>query len=154
LKEATATQGAGSSGGAAGAAWERALVLRAVRAAARSYSPYSRFPVGAAVLTSRRRVFTGCNIENASYGLTLCAERAAVVAAAAAGERRLRAVAVAGGRGTAARPCGACLQVLAEFAGPDLVILLAPLDAPERVERMTLAECLPRAFVLAGRRSS
>lgn len=132
-------------------AWERALVQCAVRAAGRSYSPYSHFPVGAAVLMSGRRVFTGCNIENASYGLTVCAERAAVFAAAAAGERRLKAVAVVGGQGKAARPCGACLQVLAEFAGPDLVILLAPLDAPDRVERLTLAECLPHAFALTPR---
>jgi cytidine deaminase len=138
----------------AGAAWERALVHQAVRAAAHTYSPYSGFPVGAAVLTAGRRVFTGCNVENASYALTLCAERAAVVAAVAAGHRRLRAVAVAAGRGQAARPCGACLQVLAEFADRDLVILLAPLDAPDRVERLTLGDCLPQAFTLAGGRRS
>jgi cytidine deaminase len=133
-------------------AWERALVRQAVRAASLSYSPYSHFPVGAAALTSGRRVFSGCNIENASYGLTVCAERVAVLTAVAAGERRLRAMAVAAGRGKAARPCGACLQVLAEFADPDLVILLAPLDAPDRVERLTLADCLPQAFALPVRR--
>ena len=127
--------------GRARAAWERALVRRAVRAASHTYSPYSGFPVGAAVMTSSGRVFTGCNVENASYGLTVCAERAAVLAAVAAGHRRLRAVAVAAGRGQAARPCGACLQVLAEFAAPDLVLLLAPLDAPDRVERLTLGDC-------------
>ena len=129
-------------------AWERALVRRATRTARASYSPYSRFPVGAAVLTSARHTFTGTNIENASYGLTVCAERAAVFAAVAAGERRLRAVAVTGGRGRAVPPCGACLQVLAEFAGPELIILLAPLDAPDRIQRLTLADCLPRAFAL------
>lgn len=131
------------------AAWERALVRRAVRAAKASYSPYSRFPVGAAVLTRGRRTFTGVNVENASYGLTVCAERAAVFAAVAAGERRLRAVAVAAGQGLAVPPCGACLQVLAEFAGGEVIVLLAPLDAPDRIRRLTLADCLPRAFTLA-----
>jgi len=129
--------------------WERALMRQAVRAAAASYSPYSHFSVGAAVLTSTGHTFTGTNVENASYGLTVCAERAAVFAAIAAGERRLRAVAVAAGRGRAAPPCGACLQVLAEFAGTELVVLLAPLDAPDRVQRLTLADCLPRVFTLA-----
>ncbi len=133
---------------------ERALVRRAVRAAAQSYSPYSEFPVGAAVRTADGRVFTGCNVENASYGLTVCAERTAVFAAVAAGARRLRAVAIAGGRGHAARPCGACLQVLAEFGDPGLVLLLAPLDNPARIERLTLAECLPHAFTLKKRRPS
>ena len=131
------------------AAWERALVRRAARAATASYSPYSHFPVGAAVLTAAGRTFTGANVENASYGLTVCAERVAVFAAVAAGKRRLRAVAVTAGKRVAAPPCGACLQVLAEFAGPELVILLAPLDAPDRIRRFTLADCLPRAFTLA-----
>ncbi len=133
------------------AAWERALVRRAARASAASYSPYSRFPVGAAVLTDGGRTFAGANVENASYGLTVCAERAAVFAAIAAGERRLRAVAVTAGRGRAAPPCGACLQVLAEFAGPELIVLLAPLDAPHRIQRLTLADCLPRTFALVKR---
>lgn len=134
---------------------ERALLKRARQAAKNSYAPYSRFPVGAAVMAQDRRVFAGCNVENASYGLTLCAERAAVLAAVSAGVRRLRAVAITGGRGRAARPCGACLQVLAEFAGPDLKILLAPLDKPGLIESLTLAECLPESFALpkrAGRR--
>ena len=131
------------------AAWERALVRRAARAAKASYSPYSQFSVGAAVRTANGRTFTGTNVENASYGLTVCAERVAVFAAVTAGERRLRAVAVVGGRGRAVPPCGACLQVLAEFAGHELIVLLAPLDAPDRIQRLTLADCLPRAFTLA-----
>lgn len=125
---------------------ERALVRRARRAAQRSYAPYSHFPVGAAVLTDRGAIHEGCNVENASYGLTVCAERTAVGAAVVAGARRLAAVAVVAGHGEAARPCGACLQVLAEFSGPDLVVLLAPLEDSGPVERLTLRALLPQAF--------
>jgi len=126
---------------------DKTLFARARQAAKRSYSPYSRFPVGAALLAGGA-VFTGCNVENASYGLTLCAERAAILAAVAAGKRKPVKLAVAGGKGRAARPCGACLQVLAEFCGPDFPILLAPLDTPKAIERLTLADLLPKAFRL------
>lgn len=124
---------------------DKTLVARAREAAGDSYSPYSRFPVGAALLAGGT-VFTGCNVENASYGLTLCAERVAVTTAIAAGQREFTALAVAGGKGSAARPCGACLQVLAEFCAPDFPILLAPLDKTGALERHTLADLLPRAF--------
>lgn len=124
---------------------EQALLAKARQAAKNSYSPYSRFPVGAAVLAGRK-VYAGSNVENASYGLTVCAERVALAAAVSAGERRPRKLAVVGGTRKAARPCGACLQVLAEFCGPDFPILLAPIDRPSAVERLTLADLLPRAF--------
>ena len=119
-------------------------LARAARGARRrAYAPYSRFRVGAAVRAGGR-VYEGANVENASYGLTICAERAAVTAAVLAGERRLDAVAVASGTSPPTPPCGMCLQTLAEFAGPGLVVILA--GARGRVVRTTLGELLPRGF--------
>ncbi len=90
-------------------------LVRAARAVRRrAYAPYSRFPVGAAVLTGAGGIVTGCNVENASYGLSICAERAAIQRAVAEGRRRLRVVAVATGP-AASMPCGACRQVMREF---------------------------------------
>jgi len=122
------------------------LARAAVRVRGRAYAPYSRFRVGAAVLAGGR-IHVGCNVENASYGLTVCAERAAVLAAAAAGARRLEAVAVASGTVPPTPPCGTCLQTLAEFAGPELPVLL--LGARGAREETTLGALLPHAF---GRR--
>jgi cytidine deaminase len=99
--------------------------------------------VGAAV-RARGRVFEGANVENASYGLTLCAERSAVTAAVLAGARSLDAVAVASGTSPPTPPCGMCLQTLAEFAGPELPVLLA--GARGAVVETTLGELLPRGF--------
>ncbi|WP_297955707.1 cytidine deaminase [uncultured Ruminococcus sp.] len=105
------------------------LFVAAVKAAENSYSKYSGFSVGAALLTSDGRLFTGCNIENASYSLTICAERTAVFKAVSEGCREFSAIAIAGsGDGDFSRPCypcGACLQVLSEFCGDDLTIVLA-----------------------------
>ncbi|MEI6517042.1 MAG: cytidine deaminase [bacterium] len=122
------------------------LVKAALQAAQASYSPYSRFPVGAALLVDGGKVYAGCNVENASYGLTLCAERVAVLKAVSEGKRKFRALAVAGGRNRAVRPCGACLQVLAEFCDPALTIFLTSLDKPGKVETVTLATLLPQVF--------
>lgn len=121
------------------------LVERARVARERAYAPYSGYRVGAALSTAGGRVFTGCNVENASYGLTVCAERVAVFAAVAAGEREFAALAVAADGPDRARPCGACLQVLHEFA-PALRLLLA--DGRGRFEVKTVAELLPGAFRL------
>ncbi|HYM69386.1 MAG TPA: cytidine deaminase, partial [bacterium] len=101
----------------------RRLVRAAVAARRRAYAPYSRFSVGAAVLSAGGAIYTGCNVEDASYGLTVCAERVAIHTAVAAGRRRLRAVAVAGAFGIS--PCGACRQVMDEF-GVETVILASP----------------------------
>jgi cytidine deaminase len=126
-------------------------VLRRLAAAARAarrraYAPYSRFRVGAAVLAAGE-IHAGANVENASYGLTLCAERAAVAAAVLAGARRLDAVVVASGTAEPTPPCGMCLQTLAELAGPSLPVALV--GARGRRVETTLGELLPRAF---GRR--
>jgi len=119
-------------------------LVRAARAARRrAYAPYSRFRVGAAVLAGGR-IHVGCNIENASYGLTVCAERTAVAGAVAAGARSIAAVAVASGTAPPTPPCGMCLQTLAEFGGPDLPVLLV--GASGARETTTLGELLPRAF--------
>jgi cytidine deaminase len=121
-----------------------APLVRAARAARRrAYAPYSRFRVGAAVIAGGR-VFEGANVENASYGLTICAERAAVVAAAVAGARRLEGIAIASGTSPPTPACGACLQTLAEFAGPDLPVVLV--GARGETVATTLGALLPRGF--------
>jgi cytidine deaminase len=117
---------------------------RAVREQA--YAPYSHFRVGAAVLTAEGQVYTGCNVENASYGLTICAERAAVCAAVAAGARRIVAVAVVAGHQAPTPPCGACRQVLAEF-GPDMAVALAAANPTLPPVPTTLTDLLPLAFI-------
>jgi cytidine deaminase len=121
------------------------LLAAARRAAEAAYVPYSQFPVGAAVLTADGSVFTGCNIENASYGLTICAERSAVSAAVSAGHRQIEAVAVAAPKAAGTTPCGACRQVLNEFrpASGDMQVLL---DDGGVGIALGLDDLLPRAF--------
>ena len=126
---------------------ERTALVTAARAVRRrAHAPYSNFTVGAAVLDERGRISLGCNVENASYGLTVCAERNAIAAAVAAGARRVRAVAVASGAAPPASPCGACRQVIAELGDADTEVLIAGAKGPP--ERTTLGALLPRAFAL------
>lgn len=113
-----------------------------------AYAPASQFRVGAAVLADDGRMFAGCNVENASYGLTICAERAAVCAAVAAGVRALRAVVVVTDLLDPARPCGACRQVLAEF-GPAMPVLL--FGAGNAEVATTLDKLLPDPFTFTSR---
>jgi cytidine deaminase len=120
-----------------------ALEQAAKDAAGRSYAPYSRFPVGAAVLCATGKIYAGCNVENASFGLTLCAERAAVAQAVAAGERELTAVAIYTPTAVPTPPCGACRQVLAEFGPEALVLCLCA--GGERLETR-LSALLPSLF--------
>ncbi len=105
----------------------------------KAYAPYSRYPVGAAAITDDGRVVFGCNVENVSYGLTLCAEVTLVAQLVATGGGRLRAVAVCDADGSPLMPCGRCRQVLLEHGGPDLLVDHA--DGPR-----TLGELLPDAF--------
>ncbi len=119
------------------------LIAVAKRAAKHAYCPYSRFPVGAAVLTSTGEIFAGCNVENASSGLTICAERAAVCQAVAAGKRTLTAVVIFTPTQTPTAPCGACRQVLNEF-GANLQIVCC-CDGSNRIET-SLDALLPFAF--------
>jgi cytidine deaminase len=108
-------------------------------AMAKAYAPYSRYPVGAAALVDDGRIVTGCNVENASYGLTLCAECGLVSALHLSGGGRLVAFACVDGEGEALMPCGRCRQLLYEHGGPDLLV-----DTPEGV--LPMSEVLPQAF--------
>jgi len=118
------------------------LVRRAREVMQNAYAPYSRFHVGAAIEAADGTVHVGCNVENASYGLTICAERMAAGAAVAAGKRRMVRVVVASGIEPPATPCGACRQLLAEF-GLDLEVVAV---GPSSERHWTLRELLPEAF--------
>ncbi len=131
-----------------------ALVAAARAALTRAYAPYSEYRVGAALLTASGEIVAGCNVENASYGLSICAERAALFAARARGlvdpkTAPLAAIAVAAEAGPVPWPCGACRQVIAEFAGADTVVLVAARDG---ILDATLGELLPHAFRLESDR--
>jgi cytidine deaminase len=122
----------------------RAKLLRAARkGAAASYSPYSHFRVGAAVLAGSGKIYPGCNVENASYGLCNCAERTAIFSAVANGEERVGAVAVYTPTPVPTMPCGACRQVINEF-GPDAIVI-SVCDGADTIET-TLGALLPGAF--------
>jgi len=118
------------------------LVRRAREVMRNAYAPYSKFHVGAAIEAADGTIHVGCNVENASYGLTICAERMAVGAAVAAGKRTLKRVVVATAVEPPATPCGACRQLLAEF-GLDLEIIAV---GPSSERRWKLKELLPEAF--------
>ena len=110
-----------------------------------AYAPYSNFKVGAAVMGASGRIYSGCNVENASYGLSVCAERVAIFKAVSEGETEIKAIAIANSTGKPAFPCGACRQVMAEFAPDGMEIYLV---SDEGVEKYMLAELLPHAFKL------
>lgn len=118
------------------------LIDAAKKARDSAYAPYSRFAVGAALLTKSGRIITGCNVENLSFGLTICAERAAVFSAIAAGEKEFEAIAVVADSVSPVTPCGACRQVLSEFAS-ELPICSANLQDVRFVS--SIQELLPRA---------
>ncbi|MCL4111410.1 UNVERIFIED_CONTAM: hypothetical protein GTU68_032318 [Idotea baltica] len=125
---------------------EQNLIHSASAARDNAYAPYSKFHVGAAILTDNGDVFVGCNVENASYGMTICAERVAATSAVAAGQQQFVAVALSlpGGQ----TPCGACRQFLAEFQ-PDLPVLIHDADSG-RVSKTTLTKLLPAQFEFDG----
>jgi cytidine deaminase len=118
------------------------IVERARQARERAYAPYSNFAVGAAIVTQDGSIFEGVNVENASYGLAICAERSAAVSAVSAGHREFRAIAVAGPESTVTVPCGACRQFLNEF-NPQLTVAYT---TPSGVAVTTLDRLLPDAF--------
>ncbi|MFH1231253.1 MAG: cytidine deaminase [Planctomycetota bacterium] len=119
------------------------LLLEARGTLKNAYAPYSHYRVGAAVLTTSGKIFCGCNIENASYGLTICAERVALFNAVANGYKKFKAIAVVTPDGS--YPCGACLQVMAEFA-PDLTLIIS--DTKTKPIIIKLKDLLPKAFRL------
>ena len=118
------------------------LVEAAVAVREKAYAPYSHYPVGAAIETMTGEIFAGCNVENASYGLTICAERGAVVQAVAHGFTAFRRIVVATGSEPPGAPCGACRQFLREF-GPELEVLVV---GPQSKRSWSMAELLPGAF--------
>ncbi len=118
------------------------LVDAATEASRHSYSPYSNFPVGAAVLTPSGKIYTGTNIENSSYGATICAERVAIFKAISEGEEKILAIAVYTDAATIAFPCGMCLQVLTEFA-EDIPVILA---SDSGMRSYMLSDLLPHRF--------
>jgi cytidine deaminase len=120
-----------------------ALVELAMTVRDKAYAPYSNFAVGAALRTGSGQIFVGVNVENASYGLTLCAERAAIVSAISSGERQFDSMAVVADTADAVSPCGACRQVLAEF-GFDWRIILSNLQGDRK--ELLVSELLPGAF--------
>ena len=129
----------------------RSLALAAIEAMKKSYSPYSHFTVGAALLTKDGKIYTGANIENASYTPTVCAERNAIFTAVHQGEREFEAIAIVGGHegritGVTA-PCGVCRQVMSEFCSPDFKVILVTTHDGDYVEE-TLGSLLPYTFKL------
>jgi cytidine deaminase len=125
-----------------------ALLEAAAKAARSAYAPYSNYKVGAALLCANGEVFTGCNVENASYGLTNCAERTAIFSGVAAGRKDFVALAVVADGERMPYPCGACRQVLSEFCREEFSVYIAKADSLENYEVISLAELLPHSFHL------
>ncbi len=127
---------------------EKELCREAVDAMKNAYAPYSGYKVGAALLTEKGKLFAGCNIENAAYTPTVCAERVALFNAISSGERNFTAIAVAGGKdgviSGAFPPCGVCRQVMAEFCAPDFTVLVV--TGEDSYKKYTLNELFPQAF--------
>ncbi|GAB7386325.1 cytidine deaminase [Bacillaceae bacterium] len=123
---------------------ERQLLALAAQARENAYAPYSQFKVGAAVLTKDGKVYKGCNIENAAYGLTNCAERTAIFKAVSEGETELAMIAVVADTREPVAPCGACRQVMSEFFPPDARVVLGNTALQAKVT--TVRELLPGAF--------
>ena len=122
------------------------LIHEAVEARLQAHAKYSRFSVGSAILSEDGTIFRGCNVENASFGLTLCAERVALTSAITSGHRTFRAIAIVADR--LAAPCGACRQVLAEFCSEDFPVHIATAADPTSVETHLLGNLLPERFQL------
>jgi cytidine deaminase len=123
------------------------LMNKAIEVSKNSYSPYSKFPVGACVLTDSGNTYTGCNFENSSFGMTICAERNAIGTAIANGERKIKAIAIYSPMQDNCTPCGACRQVLHEFCNNDEDITII-VKIQNELKTYTLAHLLPESFSL------
>jgi cytidine deaminase len=127
------------------------LIKQAIEAREKSYSPYSNFAVGAALLTGENKIYKGCNVENSAYGPTNCAERTAIFSAISNGSKEFIKIAIVGGKNendsNLCPPCGVCRQVLREFVEPKkFEIILSPLKSPKNITIYTLAQLLPLSF--------
>jgi len=124
------------------------LLTAALQAREKAYAPYSNFPVGAALLTEDGQIFTGCNIENASYAATVCAERVAVFKAVSAGQKSIKVLCIVADLPQPIPPCGICRQVISEF-GPNAEVVMA--NTKNQLQTTTMKELLPFAFELPER---
>lgn len=123
---------------------EARLIEKAIEAMEKAYAPYSKFKVGAALLTKSRKVFTGCNVENASFGLSICAERVAIFCALVAGEHQFEKLVVVADTNEPVSPCGACRQVMSEFGDFEVVLT----NRKGKMLRTRVSELLPHTFKL------
>lgn len=122
------------------------MAKKACEAMKHAYAPYSKYHVGACVQAEDDTLFTGCNVENASYGLTNCAERTAIFSMVAAGKKKIKAIAIAGSGDELCTPCGACRQVIREFASQDTPIYLVDRKTEQVVETTNIKTLLPKSF--------
>jgi cytidine deaminase len=120
------------------------LIEQSIIAREKAYVPYSKFKVGAALLTEDGKVYQGCNIENSSYGLANCAERTAIFKAVSDGEKKFKAIAIVADTEGPVSPCGACRQVISEFCAPNMPVYLTNLKG--NIQQTTIGELLPGAF--------
>jgi cytidine deaminase len=132
---------------------KRTLISAALQARQHAVAPYSNFQVGAALLTTAGNIITGANVESASYGLTCCAERVALFKALTQSENAFAAIAIVAPINRGPTPCGACRQLLAEYA-PRAVVWIADSRNPARIRQFSVAQLLPKAFVLAHARTA
>jgi cytidine deaminase len=122
------------------------MIKLAEKASENAYVPYSKFPVGACVLTENGKIYTGCNFENASFGMTICAERNAIGTAIADGEKKIKAVAIFSPKMDNCTPCGACRQVMSEFKPDEGVVVIT--KSADGINVYSIDELLPQSFVL------
>ena len=122
------------------------MAKKACEVMGNAYAPYSKYHVGACVQAEDGTLFTGCNVENASYGLTNCAERSAIFALISAGKKKITAIAIVGSGEEIGSPCGACRQVIREFADPDTPIYLCDAKTQKVVETTNIEKLLPNSF--------
>ncbi|MGE6367242.1 cytidine deaminase [Bacillus paramycoides] len=123
---------------------KKRYIEEATKMLSKAYIPYSKFPVGAALVTKEGKIYTGCNIENASYGLTNCAERTVIFKAVSEGERDFSYLVITGETDGPISPCGACRQVIAEFCDPKMPVLLTNIKGDEK--EVTVEQLLPGSF--------